>query len=140
MLEPAVDARAMSDLARALIERAAAVEPAIRAERDLFRPLARAYFQDRERALAGVAAPLTTLMLEAARMIWDHLIEQTMRWGGPWPSDPARRLRGDARIHQVITEVLTGTGHLPRDRADRLADAIVGSTFSGEAGWLRDAA
>jgi hypothetical protein len=133
MLEPVVDARAISDLAKALIDRAVAAEPAIRAERDLFRPLARAYFRDRERALAGVAAPLTTLMLEAARRIWDHLIEETIRWGGPWPADPSRRLRGDTRIHGLVTEVLTGTGHLPPERVGRLADAIAGFAPSGEA-------
>lgn len=140
MLEPVVDARAISDLAKALIERAAAAEPAIRAERDLFRPLARAYFRDRERALAGVAAPLTTLMLEAARIIWDHWIEETMRWGGPLPADPARRVRGDARIQGLLVEVLTGTGHLPPERAGRLADAIAGAAFSGGSIWLSGAA
>lgn len=140
MLEPVVDACAISDLAGALIERAAAAEPTIRAERDLFHPLTRAYFRDRERALAGVAAPLTTLMLEAARMIWDHLIEETMRWGGPWPADPSGRLHGDARIHHVIMEVLTGTGHLPPERAERLADAVTGGARPGETVWLSGAA
>jgi hypothetical protein len=140
MLEPVVNARAISDLAKALIERATTAEPTIRAERDLFRPLARAYFRDRERALAGVAAPLTTLMLESSRLIWDHLIEETMRRGGPWPTDPSRHLRGDARIHQIVTEVLTTTGHLPPERAGRLADAIAGATFSGGSIWLSGAA
>jgi hypothetical protein len=140
MLEPVVDAHAMSNLAKTLIERAAAAEPTIRAERELFHPLAQAYFRDRERALAGVAAPLTTLMLESARAIWDHLIEQTMRRGGPWPTDPSRNLHADAQIHRIITEVLTGTGHLPPERADRLADAIAGAPFTSGAVWLRGAA
>ena len=140
MLEPVVDARAISDLAKTLIERAAAAEPAIRAERDLFHPLVEAYFRDRERALAGVAAPLTTLLLEAARLIWDHLIEQTIRFGGPWPTDPARRLHGDIRIHRLLTEVLVGVGHLPPEQAESLADAIAGAGYPGGAIWLDGAA
>jgi hypothetical protein len=134
MLEPVVNARAISDLASRLIDRAAAAEPSLRAERELFEALSRAYFRDRERALAGVAAPRTTLLLEAARQICDHLVEESLRWGTPMPVDPVPRLRGDARIHRVITGVLTGSGHLPRERADRLADAITGPAWHGARG------
>jgi len=133
MLAPMVDARAITGLAGELIDRAAAGDPGVRAERDLFQPLARAYFRDRDRALAGPAAPLTTLMLETARRICDHLVEETLRWGGPWPATPAQRLRGDARIHQVITDVLTTTGHLPPEHADRLAASVTGIPRWGEA-------
>jgi hypothetical protein len=125
MLEPVVNPRAITDLAGLLIDRAAAGEPAIHAERDLFEPLARAYFRDRGRALAGAAPPLTTLMLETARTILDHLIDEAVRSGGPFPATPARRLRGDAGVHRVISGVLTE--HLPPDRADRLADALTGT-------------
>ena len=117
MMEPLVDARAISDLAETLIRRAVAEEPAIRAERDLFVPLARAYFRDRERALTGAAVPLTTLMLEAARTILDHRLAERLSAGaGPGP-----------RLHRVVTEALTGPGHLPPDRAERLAGTIVGA-------------
>ncbi|MFI5933961.1 hypothetical protein [Actinoplanes sp. NPDC051494] len=118
MLEPAINPRDVSDLAATLVERAAACDPAIHAERDLFDTLARAYFRDRERALAGPAVPFTTLMLEAARMISDHRLEEAMRHG-----TPPRPLSGDARVHHVITGVLD---RLPPERAFQLADAITG--------------
>jgi hypothetical protein len=112
MLEPMVDARAISGLAEVLIARAVAVEPAIRAERELFVPLARAYFRDRDRALAGPAVPLTTLLLEAARTILDHRIAERL--------DP-----GAARLPRRIDDLLTGAGRLAPDRAGRLAAAIL---------------
>ena len=124
ILEPAIDTRAISDLAEVLIRRIAAAEPAVRAERDLFRPLARAYFRDRERALSGAAVPRTTLMLETARIIWDHLVAEAIRHGHAWPGDPSRRLRGDARLHHVISRTLAGA--LPPVDAERLAGEITG--------------
>jgi hypothetical protein len=131
MLEPLVNARVISELAARLLDRGAAAEPSLRAEREFFEALSRAYFRDRERALAGVAAPRTTLLLEVARQIWDHLVEESLRWGSPVPADPLTRLRGDARIHRIITSVLTGTGHLPRERAERLTRAITGARAPG---------
>jgi hypothetical protein len=130
-LEPAVDARTIADLADVLIERAMIAEPALRAERDLSGLLKQAYFRDRERALSGVSTPLTTLMLETARMIWDHLIDEAARHGGPWPGTPSRLLRNDARVHRVITLVLTRTGHLPPARAARLADTVTSTVIPG---------
>lgn len=128
MLEPVVDEQAISVLAEALISRAAEAEPALLAERDLFDVLARAYFRDRSRALAGVAAPFTTLMLESARAVWDCLIDDALRRGVPLPRDPGRWLRGDGRVHRAVLEVLTDTGHLPWQRATRIADAVTGGT------------
>jgi hypothetical protein len=121
MLEPLVDARAISGLTEVLIARAVAVEPTIRAERELFVPLARAYFRDRDRALAGAAVPLTTLLLEAARTILDHRIEQRLHGASAsWFPD-------EVRLDRRIGELLTGAGRLPPDRAARLAGAILGA-------------
>lgn len=127
MLEPAVSTQAVSALAKALLDRAAAADPTVRAERDLFRPLARAYFRDRERALAGVATPLTTLMLEASRRVWDHLVDSAIRWGRPVPADPLPYLAHDYAVHDILTEVLTHHGRLTPARAARLATAVAGN-------------
>ncbi|GAA2552169.1 hypothetical protein GCM10010435_23030 [Winogradskya consettensis] len=145
MLEPVVDARVISTLAEALIGRAG--ESVAWGERDLFRPLARAYFRDRARALGGAGVPFTTLMLEAARVIADRLVEEALRPGGPGLSGldsgaagPGWLLRGDARTHRVIVEVLTGAGGWAPDRAFRLADLITGPVMRGGAFRLGDAA
>ncbi|WP_203842087.1 hypothetical protein [Winogradskya humida] len=150
-----VDSRAISRLAEALIKRAG-----VESERDLFRVLARAYFRDRERALGGADVPFTTLMLEAARMISDHLIEVALRPGGPGfrgldlggagldgagLGGAGRLLSGDVRVHSIIVEVLTGAGRWAPGRALRLADAIAGpalwgGAFQGGALWLDGAA
>ncbi|AGL17038.1 hypothetical protein L083_3528 [Actinoplanes sp. N902-109] len=109
-------------LASELIDRAATGEPAVRAERELFEPLAEAYFRDRSRALAGAAPPLTTLLLEASRAIWDHLVADAIRHGGPVPRSASSRLRYDAGVRTVLADVLSG--HLPGERTDRVVDAI----------------
>lgn len=107
-MRSAENEKAVTDLARLMVDRATMVEPSVDAEKALFPVLASAFFRDRRRALAG-ARPggplefgaaeavllLTPLMLETARVVWAYLVEDATRRGISWSGEAARQIFGD---------------------------------------------
>ncbi|MGW5555845.1 hypothetical protein ACWER9_01290 [Micromonospora sp. NPDC003944] len=107
-MRSADDERAVTDIARLMMERATAVDPTIDAERALFPVLTAAFFRDRHRALTGTRSTgalefgaaeavmlLTPIMLETARVVWAYLVEDAVRRGIIWSGAAARQVFGD---------------------------------------------
>lgn len=146
-----MDEEAVAAVARLMLDRVAGADPAVAAEVPLFPVLSAAYFRDRERSLSGAANGgslrfgfdeaillMTPLLLEVARKVGEHLTEEAASRGVHWTGEMVRRALGREpespsltaeqweHVHAIVTEVLTGPGEIPAERAELLADAVVG--------------
>ncbi|CAN5844861.1 hypothetical protein BH18ACT7_BH18ACT7_09860 [soil metagenome] len=107
--QPTVDQALVADLARVMLDRAAAVEPAqVSAERRVFDTLQTAYFADPERALAGddrgsgqlkfglpgIEELLTPVLLAASADVLAYLVRRGLIRGAAASKKGVRQLLG----------------------------------------------